>query len=78
MDGQLRRGAKRKTWLDAERRQIDLDPIKRRLVDSGEVADAVDRAAAIILGALDRIEDYADDIFPLRSAEPAPVGPWRS
>ena len=39
---------RQKTWLETERRRIELDQIKGRLVDAAAIADGYDRAAGVI------------------------------
>jgi hypothetical protein len=53
---------RQKTWIETERRRIELDQIKGRLIDTAAVAEGYDRAAAKIQDALDHLDDHADDL----------------
>ena len=53
---------RQKTWLETERRRIELDAIKGRLVEAAGVAEGYDRAAAVIHDIVGRIDDRADDL----------------
>lgn len=53
---------RQKTWLETERRRIELDQIKGRLVDAAAVAEGYDKAAAVIQDVLSALEDMADDL----------------
>lgn len=53
---------RQKTWLETERRRIELDQIKGRLVDAAAIADGYDRAAGVIQDVLGALEDLADDL----------------
>ncbi|MCW2276365.1 hypothetical protein GJ654_18735 [Rhodoblastus acidophilus] len=53
---------RQKTWLETERRRIDLETIKGKLVDTQAVAEGYDRAATVILDVLGRLEEQADDL----------------
>jgi hypothetical protein len=53
---------RQKTWLETERRRIDLDQIRGKLVETASVAEGYDRAASAIREVLDRLDDHADDL----------------
>ena len=53
---------RQKTWLETERRRIDLDQIRGKLVDTLSVAEGYDRVSAIVGDAVDRLEERADDL----------------
>jgi biotin operon repressor len=52
---------RQKAWHDAERKRIELEEIKGRLVDVRLVIDGYARAATCIMSVMQRLEDYADD-----------------
>ncbi len=56
---------RQKTWLETERKRIDLDQIKGKLVDAQSVAEGHDRAAAIVVDVIDRIDDHEDELAPI-------------
>lgn len=53
---------RRKTLYEAERRRIELDQLKGKLIGSGDVADALDRACNVSKEALGDIEEATDDL----------------
>lgn len=62
---------RQKTWLETERRRIELETIKGRLVETGPVAEGYDRAAAAIADVLATFDDHADDIAAIVAREGA-------
>lgn len=56
---------RQKTWLETERRRIDLDQIRGKLVDTASVAEGHDRAAGIVIDVIDRLDDHEDDLAPI-------------
>lgn len=56
---------RQKTWLETERRRIDLEQIRGKLVDTQSVAEGHDRAAAIMVDIIDRLDDHEDDLAPI-------------
>lgn len=53
---------RRKTLYEAERRRMELEQLKGRLIPVDALADALDRAAEVAKEALAAFEDAADDI----------------
>src|SRR5574337_508892 len=53
---------RQKTWHDAELKRLAVEQAQGRLVDAGEEADGLDRAAALIREAVDRRENEADEL----------------
>lgn len=53
---------RQKTWLEAEKRRIDLAQVKGQLIETAAVAEGYDTAAGLIADILSRIDDRADDL----------------
>ena len=53
---------RQKTWHEAERRRIELDELKRRLVRVDEVLPALDDCADAIVLTVDSLPSLADDL----------------
>lgn len=62
---------RQKTWLETERRRIELDQIKGRLVEASIVAEGYDKAASVIQDVLNALEDMADDLAAVVGREGA-------
>jgi len=56
---------RQKTWLETERRRIDLDVVRGKLVDTESVAQGHDRGASVVIEAIERIDDHEDDLAPI-------------
>lgn len=53
---------RRKTFYEAEKRRLELDQLRGRMIDATGVADALDRASDAAKEPLAALEDYADDV----------------
>lgn len=53
---------RQKTWHEAERRRIELDELKRKLVRVDDVLPALARCAEAIVMTIDRLPNSADDL----------------
>ena len=60
---------RQKTWHEAERRRLDLDLQKGRLIETAAVAEGYDLAAAQIHDILGRLDDRADDLAAIVARE---------
>ena len=62
---------RRKTWHDVEKRRLEIEEIKGRLINAAGVASGYDRAAEQIRSVLENLEEQADDLAAVVAREGA-------